>query len=47
VLPDKDQPNGAPGDTPFVDLLIAKQRNGAIGKISLIFSKRFTRYEER
>jgi replicative DNA helicase len=47
VLPDKDQANGEAGDSPFVDLLIAKQRNGAIGKIPLVFSKRFTRYDER
>ena len=47
VLPDKDQPNGMPGDRPFVDLLIAKQRNGAIGKVPLVFAKRFTRFESR
>lgn len=47
ILPDKEQPNGEPGDSPFVDLLIAKQRNGHIGKIPLLFHKRFTRFDER
>lgn len=47
VLPDKDQAGGTAGDTPFVDLIIAKQRNGHIGKIPLLFRKRFTRFDER
>jgi replicative DNA helicase len=47
VLPDKDQAGGVAGDTPFVDLIIAKQRNGHVGKIPLVFRKRFTRFDER
>lgn len=47
ILPDKEQPGGTAGDSPMVDLLIAKQRNGYTGKIPMIFKKRFTRYEER
>lgn len=47
VLPERDQPGGAIGDTPLVDLLIVKQRNGAVGRIPLVFRKRFTLYEER
>lgn len=36
---------GLPGDVEHIKLIIAKQRNGAVGDIDLTFVRRYTRYE--
>jgi replicative DNA helicase len=44
-----DEPNGSSADrtTLPVELIIAKQRNGPIGSIELVFLSEFTRFESR
>jgi replicative DNA helicase len=40
-----DQPDHL--DEVSVDLIIAKQRNGALGRVPLTFRRRFTKFMER
>lgn len=42
---DSNEEQGAEGEVVLRDLIIAKQRNGPIGLIPLVFNKRYTRFE--
>lgn len=40
----KEQDDQVPEDTSIVDLSLAKHRNGALGKIKLVFEKNISRF---